>query len=193
MRQRLAIALVAVVFALSGCAALHQAKEDYQAGKADPVAVTEAAEEAEAVGEIAGSFVPGATKPVGFLVACVLLWYKGRRKRLGLPTAKNPITGHLGGRTGLEAVVQAVANVSDGTFNWGGGSGKRGIKFLAIFGVSVLAILPAITQIPAVSALLVQHEGLIFPLLGAITAAVASVEKGLQRVLPVENGKPDTA
>lgn len=186
---------VILAIGLMGCAAVDQARQDIQLAKADPTIVASVNADAEAAGDLAGTFLPVAANPVALITGTALLWYKGRRKRKGLPHSTTPITSYVGGGKGLEGLVQTLANLSSGVFNWGEGPTKRAAKF-AMVGAVALSLLPIISEIPIIKNLLVENQDLIYPLLIALGSAVASVEKALGRVLPVNediaNGGPET-
>ncbi len=171
---------------LVGCAALKLVKSDYDTGKATPLAEGELSPVDAANGIVAPviPFLPEPLKPVAGIAVVVLTaigtWRRGRKIRQGQPTSANPITGNFGAKVGLEAIVQNIANISQGAFEVGPeGSGlRRAWKVLLTGAVAAVSI-------PAVQEAIAQHPTQMGTAL-AVVAGLAALEKELSKVLPVK-------
>lgn len=186
MRKSILAIALALSIGLIGCAAVEQVREDIDLAKADTAISLAVKQDSEAAGSLAGTFLPVAESPTAWLVGTLLLWYKGRRKRLQLPHSTTPITSYIGGGKGLEGIAQTLANVSCGLFNWGEGSTKRAVKF-AVVGTLALALLPVVTELPFVEGLIQSYPQITNAILVVLGALIASLEKALGRVLPIQS------
>ncbi len=174
--------LVGCVVLLMGCAALKQIKADYALGKETPLAEGEVSPREVATG-LVDPVQPFLPKPVPAVLLTALTlwgtWRRGRGLRTKDPTSVNPITGALGQRVGLEAIVQTVSSISRGVEFGPEGSGIRRFSKILILGVLVIAALPP------VQAFALAHPVEIGTLLGSL-AALGGLEKELSKVLPVK-------
>lgn len=187
MKQLLCIGIL--LFALVGCAAVQQAKEDYQVGVSAPVAEGEKTPE-QAANELVAVIeqVPYAGVAAPFLYPVLVgfaRYQRGRRIRLQQPASVNPIWGNWGQKVGLEGITQLFANVSTAALEVGpDGSGfKRGWKMAAIVSLTLGA---GVLAIPAVKEFVIANPQIAagFTL---ITGVLAGLEKELSKVLPVRN------
>ena len=127
--DRLKLSSILLVSALLfvGCATVKQAKDDAQLGYMTPLSAGEVSPQQE--GAQIGNAVAGAITmavpvaaplavPIEAGVAAIaglfLAWQRGRGIRKQQEPSTKPITGFLGNKAGLEAVVQNVASVSQG-------------------------------------------------------------------------------
>lgn len=177
---------------VGGCAALKQAKTDYDVGKSAPIADGELSPRAaaDALIEPIKPFLPTPLQPLAGVAVTVLAaigaWRRGRRIRLNQPASSNPITGSWGARIGLETLVQHVGTAAQGLYEVGPeNSGLR-----RIWKVLVSAVL-VILALPPVQTFALAHPGEVGGLMSAL-AVVAGLEKELSRVLPVKPPEPPT-
>lgn len=165
MRTWCIIVLLAV--GLAGCAALNQAREDYQAGSQGPLT----AGETGLIGLVQSVFPP-ASVPAGVLLTTLFRWRAGRRIRKGLPASSNPITGFIGQKVGLEQAVQLVADLRTGLFDSVGAKDtavNRGWKLAVLGGLAWYAAHVSGSNVVG--------------LLSLVAGGMA--EKATQKVLPV--------
>ena len=193
MRKILCLGFAVLVFA--GCAAFRQAGEDKRLSDATPVAAGELTPHERA----ARMAAPLASLPYGAGAVAVPLataglawffgWRRGRKIRLGsLPASERPVSGALGKATGLEGLIQHVADISAGVLNFGkpGGGLKRTWKGTAIAALG-FAVYPFIAQlIGAVQG----NEIPVNPLFAApLVGVLMGLEKWLSNVLPLKKNE----
>lgn len=186
--MKIAVTLLATLLLFSGCAAIKQAHQDFQAGAITPIEageVTPAQQAAEVAAIVSAVPVASPFAPlVATLAGLVFTWYRGRRVRKELPSSTNPITGFLGSKVGLEGLVQNVSNVLTGLFEVGADNSglKRGWKV----GIStLLALLGGGLLVPEVNQFLTQNpQGV--AIVAGLSGLIAGIEKELSKVLPVK-------
>lgn len=182
------IVLFAAVMLMAGCASLKTAHEDFKTGATvpyEPGEVTPQERSAQVTGVV--SLLPGGATvagPLGVGLTTLFTWLRGRRLRKGQPTSTNPITGFLGSKVGLEAIVQNVSNIIAGASEVGpdGSPLKRAWKMgLA----AVLGLVSTAALVPGFGDILLAN-----PQVGAVitggAALFGGLEKALSRVLPVK-------
>ncbi len=198
LQRKWTIALLAVLLgATAGCAFLNQAKQDTQAGLSTPAQTGETmlpADYAKIVSDAVGTVLPPAAGPAALVVTYVAAWIRGRKLRKGLPVSTNPSTGFLGLGIGLETVVQHLADVAHGVFEFfkPGSPAQTGYQAAAI-GAIVAAAAPVVLAIPAVHNATSHNGPLLVALLGGTAAVIAAVQEQLSKVLPVTPVTPATS
>lgn len=188
--------LSVLVLAFAGCAALRQAAEDKRLSDATPLAAGEisphdrAAKSAGPLASLpygAGTFaVPLAT----FGLAWFFGWRRGRKIRLnGLPASDKPVSGALGNATGIEGLIQHLADVAAGIFTFGkpGNALKRTWKGTLITAAG-LALYPFVGQ--AIGTLQDHETAKNLWFAAPLVGVLLGVEKWLSRVLPVKKSEP---
>lgn len=121
----LSVGLLALT--LVGCATIKQAKDDVATGYTTPLQAGEVAPQEQArpiAGSVTGAITtlfpvaaPIATplnEGLAGLLGLFFAWQRGRSIRKQQPISPNPITGFLGNKVGLEAVVQNVSTTIAG-------------------------------------------------------------------------------
>ncbi len=181
---------------MAGCAAFNQAREDKALSDATPLAPGEASPQDKA-GKIADRLgglpygagivaVPLATLALGWFFS----WRRGRKLRLtGLPTSEKPISGAVGKATGVEGLIQHVADVTTGLFEFGkpGSELKRTWKGTAL-AAGGLALYPLVTHLIGA---IQGHEINVNPLFAApLIGVLMGAEKWLSKVLPLRPELP---
>lgn len=188
--------LLIVALLVGGCAALKQAKVDYDVGKTAPLAENEISPRAaaDALVEPIKPFLPTPLQPLAGVAVTILAaigaWRRGRRIRLAQVTTTSPITGPVGNAVGLETVVQHATTIIRGATEVGPeGSGlRRGWKVLLALIAGAAA---ASTGIPAVREFIMSHPDA-FGAFALIVSSLAGVEKEVSKVLPVKPSEPTT-
>lgn len=183
------------VIALTGCAFLQQAKDDYRLGKDTPIAEGEASpnDQAQNIGQIL-AVLPGggAVAPTAVTILTGLFAYlRGRRIRKGIPASSNPATGFLGNAAGIEALVQSLSNVIAGAFEVGSDSSpiKRAWKvgLSSLLGLGTLAV-----TVPSFQTFILAHPDVAVGASG-LAALFGGLEKALSTVKPVSSPVPSKA
>ena len=141
-----------LLFSLAGCAFFKQAGEDYHRGKVTPLAEGEISPQQKAAAlATSASAIPyvNVAAPLVLLGGgFIFTWLRGRKLRKeNLPMNEKPITGNFGKATGVEAVVQHLANVAAGLFEVGpsGSAIKRGWQVTLLAGLAA-AIFPVVND-----------------------------------------------
>jgi hypothetical protein len=184
--------ILGVALLFVGCSTMKQAHEDYVIGATTPLAPGEVSPQQSAqtiVSTVSAIPVVGGFAPLlGGALAAVATLVRGRKIRKGGATSVSPITGYLGGKVGLEGIVQSIANIATGLFEVGAENSplkrawKVGLSVLLSVGTASLAI-------PAVRDLVVAHPEYALGI-GGIAALFGGLEKALSQVLPVTPAKP---
>lgn len=133
---------------------------------------------------------------VGTAIGWLLSWRRGRRIRLAQAPSVHPITGTIGKTTGIEGLIQHLADLRAGLFEVGPeGSGLKRSWKMALIGTLATSIAPSL--IPLVHGVATQItanppewlNGV--PLVLAISG-LGYLEKQLSKVLPLVNSSNET-
>lgn len=184
------LCLIGITILVAGCATIKQAKSDAEVGLTAPLEAGEVSpqEQASQVKDVL-SAIPVIGPYAGFLgplLVGVFGWQRGRRIRKGKPSSDNPITGFLGQKAGIEAVIQQLVNVVQGLYEVGpDGSGikrawKTGLNTLLAVGAGSMLV-------PDVARFVASNPNIIVGL-STLSALFAGLEKEASKVLTVNNG-----
>jgi len=183
------IVLFLTLSVLGGCSFIKGQISDYNLGRKSPLSAGELSPKdvAQPYGDLVGTINPAAGKAVSGILVFFLTLRRGRRIRKNLPVSDNPFTGFLGSITGIESVVQQIANVRSGLFDVGpnGSPIKRGWKMSVILLLAAV-VTPLVSGIPAVSGFLATHGSLAIGVTGVLAVIIASFEKAISKALPVK-------
>lgn len=175
--------VLAFVFVLGGCAFFRQAGEDYRLNRETPIQPGEISpqqQSATLVNTLSGiPYVNLAMPVVAILGPVIFGWLRGRRLRKNtMPSNSKPITGTLGENTGIETLVQGIANITAGLFDVGSdGSGFR--RFWKITALSLPVIHWGVGYLTAN-----PPSWLDSGILASSVGALAFIEKQLSKVQP---------
>lgn len=186
--HKLGLLLVAALL-IGGCASLKTAHEDFKTGATVPYEQGEVTpQERSAQVTSVVSVIPGAdilVGPLGIGLTTLFTWMRGRRIRKRRPESLSPITGYLGSKVGLEAIVQNLSNIVSGLSELGpdGSPLKRAWKV----GLSViLGLAGAAVAVPGFQEILISNPQVVAFVAGG-AALFGGLEKAVSRVLPVKS------
>ena len=186
MNKALLVVLVGCLL-LVGCATVEQARSDASLGLTTPVAEGEVSPQQQA-SEVSGILqaIP-VVGPYAGLLGPLLVgffgWQRGRRLRKNLPVSANPITGFLGNKVGLEAVVQQVTNLVEGLYEVG--PENSGLKRAWKTGLNtLLAVGTGALLVPDVQNFVLNNPNIVVGLT-SLAALFGGLEKEASKVLPL--------
>ena|SRR3990167_10749598 len=188
MKYLLPVLLLVSFTTLVGCAALKQVHSDAQVGLTAPLEAGELSPQEQA-SEVTGILqavpVVGPFAPIlGPLLVGIFGWQRGRRIRKALPVSSNPISGFLGNKVGIEAVIQQVTNVVEGLYEVG--PENSGLKRAWKTGLNtLLAVGTGAMLVPDVQQFVVNNPNIVVGLT-SLAALFGGLEKEASKVLPVK-------